>query len=368
MQEESSDIKQVAEIITDFLEPVIPYLVIGSKKATEEAVKKIGPEKWELEKKLWARLCSKEQQELRDATGNLVLFPSDPQVKQVLIQEIFKALENDPNLAKEISSFVGENLELKEGAEEWAGWVASQGSDERQKVLEEFKKLHEEFLAKKKTPLSSEKLEKDYGDEYLPEELLGKTLDFASRIQYGDLRSRALSLLVPQIEGHSRGKLLEKALYSTSNIQDEAERALVISSLATRLGGLDRTELLEEILDFSPYIQYSDAKFQIFSSLIPYLEESKREEKNEKLIEKALEVAVGIQSTYLRIQALSLIMPHLKGLKEQKNEEILDEALQLAFNLKDKDMRAQALNLVFPYLDEERKKEVMEKENFEKNL
>jgi hypothetical protein len=361
MQQESPNIKQVAKIITYFLEPAIPYLVIGSKKAAEEAEKKMGLEKWELEKKLWARLCSKEPQKLKDAAGNIVIFPFDPQIKQALIQEIFKTLEHDPNLAKEISSIIEENLEI----EERAYGVMDSGPNEKQKVLTEFNKLHEEFLAKKKTPLGSEQLKKENGKENLQEDLLGKTLDFASRIQYGDLRSRALSMIVPQIEGQGKGKLLEKALYSTSDIQDEAERALVLSSLAPHLGGVDRAKLIEEILDFSPYIQYSDAKFQIFSSLIPYLEEIKNGEKNEKLLEKALEVAFGIQSTYLRIQALSLIMPHLKG---QRNEEILDEALELAFNLKDKGMRSQALQSVFPYLDEERKKEIKVKEFLEENL
>ena len=109
MQQESPNIKQVAKIITYFLEPAIPYLVIGSKKAAEEAEKKMGLEKWELEKKLWARLCSKEPQKLKDAAGNIVIFPFDPQIKQALIQEIFKTLEHDPNLAKEISSIIEEH-------------------------------------------------------------------------------------------------------------------------------------------------------------------------------------------------------------------------------------------------------------------
>ena len=37
----------------------------------------------------------------------MVVAPSDPEVKQVLIQEILKSFEKNPDLAKEISSFYG---------------------------------------------------------------------------------------------------------------------------------------------------------------------------------------------------------------------------------------------------------------------
>ena len=52
MRQQDVIMKQLAQKVTDFIEPVIPYLVIGSKKAAEEAGKKVGPEVWEIKKKL----------------------------------------------------------------------------------------------------------------------------------------------------------------------------------------------------------------------------------------------------------------------------------------------------------------------------
>ena len=359
MRQQDVILGQLAETVTDLIEPVIPYLVIGSKKAAEEARKKAGPEVWAVKKKLWEKLCSRESPELKEAAGDMVVAPSDPEVKQVLIREIINSFEKDPDLAKEISYFIEDELiqrmraEQRMGAEDGSVKFITQNSSEKTRVLEEFNKLFEEFTAKKgtvSTVQDLEQLEAGSGKE----EIMEKALDFASRIQYGDLRSQALSLLVPYLKGPEKVRLIEKALYSTSNIQDEDERARVLSSLVPHLKGPDREEIIEDILDFSPHIQYGDAKFQILSLLVPNLEGSG----NEGLMEKALEMAAGIQSEYQRVQSFSLLVPHLKG---QRKEEIIEEALELASNLKDKDMRPQALSFIVLHLDETRKKEIFEK-------
>ncbi|MDD3246017.1 MAG: hypothetical protein PHF18_04025 [Methanosarcina sp.] len=359
MRQQDVILRQLTETVTDLIEPVIPYLVIGSKKAAEEARKKAGPEVWAVKKKLWEKLCSRESPELKEAAGDMVVAPSDPEVKQVLIRKIINSFEKDPDLAKEISSFIEDELiqrmraEQRMGAEDGSVKFITQNSSEKTRVLEEFNKLFEEFTAKKgtvSTVQDLEQLEAGSGKE----EIMEKALDFASRIQYGDLRSQALSLLVPYLKGPEKVRLIEKALYSTSNIQDEDERARVLSSLVPHLKGPDREEIIEDILDFSPHIQYGDAKFQILSLLVPNLEGSG----NEGLMEKALEMAAGIQSEYQRVQSFSLLVPHLKG---QRKEEIIEEALELASNLKDKDMRPQALSFIVLHLDETRKNELFEK-------
>ncbi|KKH49743.1 hypothetical protein [Methanosarcina sp. 1.H.A.2.2] len=359
MRQQDAIMRQLAQKVTDFIEPVVPYMVIGSKRAAEEAGNKVGPAVWELKKKLWEKLFSRDRPELKEAAGDLVIAPADPEVKQVLIRAIINSFEKDPDLAKEISSFMedgiiqGMLLEQRMKAEDGSVKLITQNSSEKTRVLEEFNKLLEEFTAKNNTVSIAhdlEQLEAGQGKE----ETMEKALDFASKIQYGDLRSQALSLIVPYLKGPDKVKLIEKTLYSTSNIQDEDERARVLSSLVPHLKRQGKEEIIEDILDFSPHIQYGDAKFQILSLLIPHLEGSG----NEELMEKALEMAAGIQSEFLRVQALSLLIPHLKG---QRKEEIIEEALELASNLKDKDMRPQALSFIILHLDETRKKELFEK-------
>ncbi|MHC1754856.1 MAG: hypothetical protein AB9861_05390 [Methanosarcina sp.] len=346
-------IRQLAQIATDFLEPIIPYLVIGSRKADIEAGKKVGLETWVIKKKLWEKLCSVTSPELKEAAGDMVIAPSDPQVKWVLVQKVMKLFEKNPALAKEISSILEDGTVHRVTAKDASVRTEAQNSGDRTRVFEEFNELLEKFTTKISTVTITQNL-KQPETEQEKEELMEKTLDFACQIQYGDLRSRALSLIVPYLEGPKKGEYIKKALYFTSNIQDEAERAAVLSSLVPHLKGPGKEELIENILDFAPHIQYGDAKFQIFSSLIPHMDEPI----NKELIEKALEMIFGIQSEYLRIQALSLLAPRLHG---QGKEETIKEALQLASDLKDKDMRPEALSFIIPYLDEARKKGIIEK-------
>ncbi|MEL7662967.1 MAG: hypothetical protein AAGU10_02395 [Methanosarcina mazei] len=421
MQQQKITLEQLAEEVADFLEPVIPCLVIGSKRSDEEAGKKAGPEVWEARKKLWEKLFSENHPELREAAEDMVVASSNSEVKQALTREILKVLKQNPDLALEISHFT-EGEEIKKMIEEYSTGLKIQNLNNRKKVFEEFNKMLEEFMSKKiiaqalemaedetdpsmsgvipevginvkklKSPYTHIQLTQEIQTEGTPssirmakiaemhikgqseiqrfqsqlsvlselegpekEEFMEKILGFASGIEYGDLRSQALSMLIPYLEEPRRAELIEKALCSASRIQDEEERALVLRSLAPHLRGPGKERLIEDILAFALYIQYSDSKFQILSSIIPHLFGSK----NEKIMEKALELSYSIQSEYLRGQSLSLLIPYLNG---QRKEEIIDEALQLAFNLKDKDMRPEALSFIIPYLDGVRKEEVLKK-------
>jgi len=359
MRQQNEKMKQMAQTVTDFLEPVISYLLIGSKKAAEEACKKAGPELWELENQLWDKLCSRDYPELKEAAGDMLIVPSDPETKQVFVREILKLFEKNPDFAKEISAFMEAELIQRMKA-------LRQNSNDKTRVSEEFDKLLEELVAKNVTVQDSKRSNSVRGKE----ELMDKTLNFASRILYGDARSRALSLIVLHLEGPEKGELIKKALYSASLIHDEGERAAVLSSLDPHLSGPGKEVLIEDILAFAPYIQYDDAKFQIFSSLVPHLEGSGNDGSenerlgNEKLMEKALEMASGIQSEYLRVQALSLLIPYLKG---QRKEWIIEQALELASSIKDKNMRSLALSFVGPYLDGAGEGEEME-ENLAQEL
>ena len=423
MRQPDATLKQLTQIIVDFIEPVIPYLVLEYKETAEEAAKKAGPDIWETKKELWEKLCSREGYGLKEAARGMVIAPSEPGIKQILIQKILILFEENPDLAREISSFIEDETIQKRIAENYSANI-KQNSSERNKVLEDFNNLLEEFIAKSSTvqdlkqsgipeaektapdrrvtnennailkkpwqKYAHPQLDQRFTTEnsavsariakiaeinvqnpdeargsqalfarvsqlkgQIKEEFMEEALEFACNIQYGDLRSETLSLLVPILEGPRKVEFIKKALYSASEIQDEKERALVFSSLSRHLRGADKEELIEQIFDFSSKIKYEDAKFQILSSLAPHLYGSK----NEAVIEKALDLISGIISRYLRVQSYSLLLPYLNG---QRKEEIIERALELAFNLNDKDMRPEALSFILPYLEESRQKEILE--------
>jgi hypothetical protein len=429
MRQQDVIIKQLAKKITDFIEPVIPYLVIGSKKAAEEACKQVGSGVWETKRKLWDKLCSTDCVELKEAAGDMIVAPSDTDVRQVLIQEILKLLERNPDLAKELSSFMDYKTVQKLMTEDSSARIIKQGSKQdsnqgskqtlidRIRVFEEFNRLLEAFITRKDTSQGPElsempdtekpapflgiigeksasalrmeqiaeirqiaktdfakanvaKTDVEIQNEFqrtkallslisrmerpVQEEILEKALDFASLIQYGDLRSQALSLTVPHLDGPKKAEFIEKALESASQIQDEDERAIVLSSLPPHLKGPGKEELIENIFGFAHHLKYGDAKFQILSLLVPHLYGLK----NEIAIEKALELIQVIYSDYQKVQALSFLIPYLN---EQRKEEIIEQALELASGLKDKDMRPEALSYILPYLDESKKEEILKK-------
>ncbi|WP_048171627.1 hypothetical protein [Methanosarcina siciliae] len=108
MQQDS--LWQLAQSVTKFLEPLVPYIIAGTKKAAEEAVKKVGSNVWEKGKSLWGKLYSKEQPELKEAAGDMVILPTDVEVKQNFTQEVQKTLENDPDLAREIETMMQDSV------------------------------------------------------------------------------------------------------------------------------------------------------------------------------------------------------------------------------------------------------------------
>jgi hypothetical protein len=397
----------------------------------------VGPEVWETKRKLWGKLCSIEFVELKEATGDIIVAPSDADVRQVLIQEILKLLERDSDLAKEISSFMEDESVQKLITEDSSDRIIKQNSKQDSKqgskqtmidrisVFEEFNRLLEAFVARKGTSRGPERSEMTDTEKPVPEpEMSGdesasalrikkiaeirqiektdfaraeaakknltkinfaktdielqneyqrtktllsfisrlerpekeavmeKALDFASRIQYGDLRSQALSLVVSHLDEPKKAEFIEKALESASHIHDEDERAIVLSSLLPHLRGQGKEELIEDIFDFASHLKYGDMKFQILSSLVPHLYGSK----NEAIIEKALELIQVIHSDYQKVQSLSFLIPYLNG---QRKEEVIERALGLASNLKDKGMRPEAFSYILPYLDEPEKKEIL---------
>lgn len=433
MRQQNLEGGQLAQEVIDFLEPVILYLVIRSKRADKEAGKKVGVQAWEIRKKLWEEFSSIEYPDLKEAAADLAAAPSDPETKEILVRKLFAAFEKNPEFAQKILAFMKENRVrriLAEAAERGNLYLSSEKNPpDKERIIEEFNSLLEAFLEEKNSTRNLEQLEPEdeeknfYEKLFLSkkdpnlerkginythiqlnqgiieeksspisirmakivgmdfknpgayqkaqtllseisevselsgskgEEIIEKALDFASRIQYGDLRSQILSLLIPYLSGPKKLEFIKKALSSASSIQDETERALVISSLAPHLKGPGKYRLLEYIFDSAFYFKYGDIKFQLLYMLLPHLFGSK----DERPIEKALNLVTVIYSDYQKVQAYSLIIPYLNP---QRREEVLETALALASELKDKDMRPQALSFIIPYLDEACKKEILQK-------
>lgn len=109
MQQPDS-LMQLAQSITNFLEPLFPYIIIGTKKAAEEAGNKAGSDVWEKGKNLWRKLCSKENPELKEAAGDMAISPTDAENKKAFTQEILKSLEKDPDLTKEIETMMKDGI------------------------------------------------------------------------------------------------------------------------------------------------------------------------------------------------------------------------------------------------------------------
>lgn len=108
--QQSDSLLQLAQAVTNFLEPLFPYVIIGTKKAAEEAGKKVGYDVWEKGKNLWGKLCSREKPELKEAAGNMAIISTDAEVRQVFTQEILKLLEEDSNLSREIASLMKDGV------------------------------------------------------------------------------------------------------------------------------------------------------------------------------------------------------------------------------------------------------------------
>jgi hypothetical protein len=424
MRRQDITIVQLAQTITDFLEPVIPYLVIGSKKADVEAEKKSGTDVWAVKKKLWGKLCSRERPELKKAAGDMVIAPSDPEVKQVLIQEILKSFKQDPDLALEVSSFM-EDDKIQKMIEEDSIRFERRRSNDKNSVFEELNKLLEEFLTKKSTAqnLKQQELSDTETVSSLPAATAESSINVRNlKRQYTHIqlnqgiqvegspisirmakiaemnitgqseaqKFQARLSLLSQMEEPGKEKFMEKALNFASRIEYGDLRSQALSLLVPYMEEPGRVELIEKALFSASCIQDEDERSVVFYSIIPHL----RGPEKERLIENIFAFASFIQYSDAKFQIISSFVPHLYGsrnerimekalelaygiqsgylrvhalsllvpyLGEQIKEETIEEALQLAFNLKDKDVRPEALSFIIPHLDGARKKEVIGK-------
>ena len=97
---------ELAQKISAFLLPLLPYLLKVGDKAAEEVGKKIGGEGWEQAKALWDRLRRKKNVEQVAQTA--AALPDNQALREALREEIARALQEDGALWEEIARLWGE--------------------------------------------------------------------------------------------------------------------------------------------------------------------------------------------------------------------------------------------------------------------
>ncbi len=98
--------EQLAQSIMEIIAPALPYLIIGGKKAAEEAAKKMGSDAWEKAKALWDRLSPRMKSRAKAAARDVAASPDDPELQKALKKQLEEILSEDPHLAEEVSLLV----------------------------------------------------------------------------------------------------------------------------------------------------------------------------------------------------------------------------------------------------------------------
>lgn len=97
---------ELAQKISAFLLPLLPYLLKVGDKAAEEVGKKIGGEGWERAKALWEKLRRKKAVEQVAQTA--AALPDNQALRDALREEIAHALQEDGDLREEVARLWGE--------------------------------------------------------------------------------------------------------------------------------------------------------------------------------------------------------------------------------------------------------------------
>ena len=102
------DFAAIAQAVTTFLIPALPYLLSLSGKAVEKASESLGSDLWEGAKSLWHKLLPKVEAKpgALDAAKDLADAPEDKDYQTALRVHLKKILEGDEIFAKEIKQIL----------------------------------------------------------------------------------------------------------------------------------------------------------------------------------------------------------------------------------------------------------------------
>lgn len=396
MRQQDIIVRQLAERVIDFIEPAIPYLIIGTKRAAEKAGKKLGSEIWKRMKELWEKLCSEDCPELEIAARDVSVAPSDPEVKQVLIQVIIQSFESNLNLVKDVLYFMGKE-EVQRIMAEDGSIDTGQNVSERDKILKEFNRLLEEFLAKGSTFQDLEQLGvpsvkmaaldnevtpegdiivrkpwRKYTHIVLDQRLVTENTPLAARMaQIAEIkiknqskeaqRTQALFLLASQLQGPVKEEFIEKALDFACNIQYGDLRAEILSNIVPVLEGPRKAELIKKAFYSASTIEDEAERALVFSSLARHLRGPGKEE----LIVRIFEFSFFIEYDDAKFQILSSLVPHLYGSEKYRSEKetqgIINTALELVSSFISDYRKIESYSMLLPFLNEQRKNEILGK-------
>jgi hypothetical protein len=98
------DIAALAQDLSTFLVPFLPYLLKAGEKATEEVGKKLGSDAWDKAKALWAKLYPKVEAKpaMQETVQDVVKAPADVDAQAALRLQLRKFLAEDETLASEV--------------------------------------------------------------------------------------------------------------------------------------------------------------------------------------------------------------------------------------------------------------------------
>jgi len=99
------DPKLLADTLTTFLAPAMPFLIEGGEDLVRKAGKKLGEDGLELAKRLWEKLRPKTDADpvAKAATGEVAKAPERSEAQGMLRLQLERLLEADPDLASELA-------------------------------------------------------------------------------------------------------------------------------------------------------------------------------------------------------------------------------------------------------------------------
>lgn len=95
---------ELALQVTQFLAPLLPFLLKAGEEAAREAGKKFGEATWKQAQALWAKLQRKPS--VAKVAETAAAVPDNQALLEALRKEIAKALQEDPTLATEVTHIV----------------------------------------------------------------------------------------------------------------------------------------------------------------------------------------------------------------------------------------------------------------------
>src|SRR5690606_6434947 len=105
---------------------------------------------------------------------------------------------------------------------------------------------------------------------------------------------------------------------------------------------VDQEKVIVRALDVVSKIEYDDVRAEALSTIVPHLDEQKKEETIEKILDATLK---SKGNNYAKAEALSVIVPYLE---RQKKEEIIEKILDAAYKIENDHVRANTLLTIVP--------------------